>query len=89
MSYKCRSCGNEERFITSTDMRSFGYVDVVINGDGSIIEELDGDISDTEYDYNFHDYDMKCSRCNSGDIGDDDEEEDDEPKNLKELLEDE
>ena len=88
MGYKCLSCGNEDRFYGVTAYRTYGDADVLIDADGSILDEVDNFADDTEYDYNFDEFDMKCARCNSYNIGDSSEEvEPTKPNKLSDLLE--
>ena len=88
MGYKCLSCGNEDRFTASTAYRAYGDADVLIDADGSILDEIDTFADDTEYDYNFDEFDIRCVRCNSCNIGDSSEEvEPPKPKKLSDLLE--
>ena len=87
MGYKCLTCGNTDRFYAETDFQKNGTTSVIITDEGEILEELDYYTDETEYDYNFYDFDLKCERCNSHNVGNENDElEPYKPKTIGRLI---
>lgn len=86
MVYKCRGCGNTERFRAEQRVTQWGEETVELTGDGEITDWIDFEISDSESDGDFNN--LRCVSCDSPHIYDEEEDEEDVPKlSLKKLLE--